>query len=203
MKLSSFAIRILLWLHKRAERTPYFHLAGYMRRDWILGYRHAGRNSAAPTPFCDQVFSTNALYNWLVGRVCIRAHTIVRSDNDRHQHDHPCASISIVLAGGYWEALEPPDFVQYFPEAYARLLELLQYEPVEKMHVKANVYNVWWRAPGDVVRREAKTRHKLILPIATQCKTIFIMGRKSNAWGFYTETGKVGYREYLGIGDVT
>lgn len=203
MKLSSFAIRILLWLHKRAERTPYFHLAGYMRRDWILGYRSFARNAANPDRLWPSRSRFASLYEWITSLVCIRAHTIVRSDNDRHQHDHPCASISIVLVGGYWEALEPPDFVQYFPEAYLRTLELLQYEPVEKMQVKANVYNVWWRGPGDVVRREAKTRHKLILPIATQCKTIFIMGRKSNAWGFYTETGKVGYREYLGIGETT
>lgn len=201
MKLPSFVVRILLWLHKRAENTPYFHLAGYMRRDWILGYGSRARNTAN-----DQWWPGNArgrLYHWLTSFVCIRAHTIMRSDNDRHQHDHPCASISIVLAGGYWEALEPPDFVHHFPASYARLLDLLQYEPVEKMHAKAIVYNVWWRAPGDVVRREAKMRHKLILPIKTQCKTIFLMGRKSNAWGFYTETGKVGYREYLGIGETT
>ena len=29
------------WLIRRAQRTPYFHLAGYMERWWLVPYREA------------------------------------------------------------------------------------------------------------------------------------------------------------------
>jgi hypothetical protein len=65
----------------------------------------------------------------------------------------------------------------------------------------AAAYNVFWRGPGEVIKRDAETRHKLILQVSMPAKTIFVMFKKSNSWGFYTETGKIGYREYLGLGE--
>lgn len=34
---------------------------------------------------------------------CARVHKIMRSDNDRHPHDHPFHFVSIILCGGYVE----------------------------------------------------------------------------------------------------
>ena len=64
-------------------RRPYWHLDGYMNRWWIRKHRPGGWWSA-------------------------RIHQILRSDLDRHQHDHPWPYITIILAGGYWE--ERPDW---------------------------------------------------------------------------------------------
>ena len=45
----------------------------------------------------------------------VRLHHIMRSDNDRHFHDHPFNFISIILRGGYIESRpkEPPEI--YLP----------------------------------------------------------------------------------------
>ena len=69
--------RLYLWLIKRAKRTPYYHLDGYMERWWLL-----------KTP-------------WL----SIRVHRILRSDADRDPHDHPFDWASLVMYGGYDEIL--------------------------------------------------------------------------------------------------
>jgi hypothetical protein len=60
-------------LIERAKETPYFHLDGYMNRWWIGNGRRA------------------------------RIHEILRSDNDRHLHDHPWDYTTIILRGGYIE----------------------------------------------------------------------------------------------------
>lgn len=54
------------------------HISDYMHR-WILKYPSGTR----------------------------RIHHILRSDNDRHLHDHPFDFRSVILWGGYWE--ETPD----------------------------------------------------------------------------------------------
>ncbi|WP_058035173.1 hypothetical protein [Burkholderia pseudomallei] len=45
--------------------------------------------------------------------------------------------------------------------------------------------------------RRAGDFHRLILPRATVAKSIFVMGRRTNSWGFLTPHGKVGWRAYL------
>jgi hypothetical protein len=72
---------ILTWvverLIARAKRNPYFHLAGYMNRWWLIPY-----NRFTPA---------------------VRVHEILRSDDDRAFHDHPWAYLTMILKGGYWE----------------------------------------------------------------------------------------------------
>jgi len=63
---------------RRAERTPYLHLDGYMERFWLFR-----------TPL-----------------VSARVHRILRSDLDRDLHDHPWDYASVILRGGYLEITE-------------------------------------------------------------------------------------------------
>ena len=71
------------WLYRRAQRTPYRHLGGYMRRWWLFnGYDRPGHISWLPS---------------------IRMHHIEREDVGRHLHDHPWNARTFVIAGGYLE----------------------------------------------------------------------------------------------------
>jgi hypothetical protein len=148
--------RIWNWLADRliarAQRAPYFHLEGYMNRWWLFKTR------------------------WISARI----HEVLRSDLDRHLHDHPWWNISIVLRGGYHEVM-PRCKIPHFGYP-AR-------PGVEWCRVK-------WRGPGSIVFRRATSRHRLELPTGQTSWSLFIMGPRVQTWGFYTESGKVSWREY-------
>ncbi|MBB2928365.1 hypothetical protein [Paraburkholderia silvatlantica] len=144
----------------RAKRTPYFHLTGYMERFWLF------RDAAGPGEEHHQ-------------RIAARAHHILRSDDDRHFHDHPWPSISIVLRGGYWEVM-----------------------PTKQDQHASLDFCCWrrvWRGPGAIVIRRAHHRHRLEIPVGKTAWSLFIMGRYTKKWGFYTPQGFVYWRDYLGI----
>lgn len=145
----------------RAQRDPYSHLPGYMERYWLLRPRRKG--GMAP-----------------IGEWGVRIHRILRSDADRHLHDHPWSCISVVLRGGYWEVM-PKD-----PEQPA--------SDDRRHHI------VEWRGPGAIVSRRAEDRHRLILPEGRDCWSLFIVGRKDREWGFHDPCAPnswVHWREYV------
>lgn len=139
-------------LIEQAKKNPYFHLEGYMERYWLY-------------PF-DENNSIN-----------IRIHHILRSDEDRHLHDHPWPSTSVILKGGYWEIL-PEDQSQ---------------DPTLDAERRKRI----WRSPGDVVTRKAGDRHAIELPEGQTSWSMFIMGKYEQQWGFYLPEGKMYWREYL------
>jgi len=73
---------------KRAIRTPYEHLPGYMERYWLLPY---GRQ-----------------------RYAVRVHHILRSDTEREFHDHPWNYCTLILRGGYTEVKPVFDSSQFY-----------------------------------------------------------------------------------------
>lgn len=84
------------WLIQRAQRTPYFHIDGYMNRYWLFnGYRR-GLDSRMHKTF-----------EWLPS---VRVHHILRKDNDPVPHDHPWNARTIILKGTYDEVRKPMDF---------------------------------------------------------------------------------------------
>lgn len=102
---------------------------------------------------------------WLIpknGCCNIYLHQVLRSDDDRALHDHPWASVSIVLDGGYWELL--PRFADTWPHNR-------QLTP-------------HWRAPGSVTFRAARAPHRLVLSAAPSW-SLFITGPKVREWGFW------------------
>lgn len=69
------------WIIRRAQRTPYEHLDGYMERFWLV----------RPS-------------RWTFG-LGVRVHHILRSDHDRDMHSHPWWNFSLILRGQYWEVM--------------------------------------------------------------------------------------------------
>lgn len=174
--------RIADWLIERAKRTPYwyrdqegrlhFHLydrdgAPYMARYWLIPYNRFG--------------------------ISARVHHILRSDEDRHLHDHPWWSVSIILRGGYFEKL--PTTCGYCG------LEGCDRAGSRKV----------WRGPGSVVFRRARDWHQLELDAdylndwRRECWTLFVTGPKRKdhdpehaCWGFLVDGVKVPADVYLG-----
>ena len=144
----------------RAKRTPYFDLNGYMERYWLR----------QPVGFAENDRSRTG--------IGARVHRILRSDSERHLHDHPWPSISIILRGGYWEIL---------PAMQAQHPSLDQY-----------CWRRVWRGPGSIVFRRAHHRHRIEIPDDTDSWSLFVMGRYTKQWGFYTNDGFVYWRTYLG-----
>ncbi|WP_213308297.1 hypothetical protein [Paraburkholderia sacchari] len=203
--------RMLLALHARASRTPYYDIwndgSQYMVRDWLLGARSPERN--ADNPFWKKAGfdvappKSSGLYRAICRRICARAHTILRSDSDRHLHDHPSWSISIVLDGGYWEICEPTRFALCVPLMYRGAIDSIEQGWIAPEHADEHDYlkalGIHWRKPGAIVFRKATAFHRIVLPRGVVAKSIFIMGPRTNHWGFLVNSKKVPWREYLGI----
>jgi hypothetical protein len=107
----------------------------------------------------------------------IRVHHIKRADDDRHLHDHPWAFKTLIMSGCYLEEL-----------------------PVSQGQPGAD--DVFWnitnlRCENEIVSHRAIDRHKIVNVSPGGVWTLFIMGRRTNPWGFYTAEGKIGWREYL------
>ncbi|MEM5424717.1 hypothetical protein [Paraburkholderia ferrariae] len=68
-------------------------------------------------------------------------------------------------------------------------------------HDYLNALGIYWRKPGAIVFRRATDFHRIVLPRGVKAKSIFIMGRKTNSWGFLVGGNKVPWRQYLGIGE--
>ena len=151
-----------------AEKTPYFHLYGseamgrplYMGRWWLHQYHEAGDMGA-------------------------RLHHIARPDADRQLHDHPYSFTSVVLRGGYVEAL---------PKSQEGVWGADGREEVTLVERRTDL--------NPVVFRQAKDRHQIV-SVLPDTLTLFITGPKSeeHSWGFYTQHGFISWREYLGESD--
>lgn len=150
--------RYAMQLIAHARKTPYFDLPGYMERWWL---------------FKDKKF--------LGATWSCRVHRILRSDLDRHLHDHPYFNVSVILEGCYWEEMfDTPERRPRFapslllPQTFRRL-----------------------RLPGDIVVREAEVAHRLdtVGPVWTLW---LVRTDQKRAWGFHTQEGWVHWKEYLG-----
>jgi hypothetical protein len=182
-------------LVRRAKRTPYYHLTGYMNRWWLVPYRREVRrvvydesfdikdgwtgevvgrsegfkivdtDGTGPVPFRKRPLA------WLLQRfdISVRVHEILRSDMGRDPHDHPFNYLTIILRGYYWE---------------------------RRFDDRGRCLNVTLHGPGAILWRPSKSWHMLELyqgPVTT----LFITGRKANGvWGFNVEGVKVPHREY-------
>lgn len=111
-----------------------------------------------------------------------RLHHLATPDYDRHLHDHPWDFISIVLSGGYKE-LRPAGIEPQFEGEE------------ERTHLVD-------RRVGSVVYRSCTDRHRIV-SVLPDTWTLFITSPKRQWWGFYTEFGKVHWRDYESVHNKT
>lgn len=169
------------WLIRRAMRTPYYHLTGYMERFWLVPYRAIIKRQV-PDPFAPEgetltvIDGTGPVSGFrpiarLLQRfdVAVRVHHILRSDSGRDPHDHPWPYLTVILRGGYWE---------------------------QRYNDSGALVSVRWHGVGSILFRRANSWHKLEVPVGKTAWTLFITGKKAQTWGFRTRDGKVPYYEY-------
>lgn len=170
------------YLIERAEQTPYYHLRGYMLRNWLVPYgyvdlrtdRETGETSAngtGPVSWRRPIAKVLQMFD-----VAVRVHTILRSDSAHALHDHPWGYWSIVLRGGYFE------------------------------HT-ADGRRTWY-GPGSFIRRTATFKHRLELewdfhahtgePVELPATTLFITFRKRKSWGFFEGDKFTPHADYRG-----
>lgn len=107
-------------------------------------------------------------------------HHIVRSDNDRHLHDHPWAFTTLCLRGGYVETWASGE--QKF------------------------AFHKHWFSPFQILRNEAEHAHRVTLfhdafsrlPTVTTW-TIVSVSKAHRTWGFWVDGKHVDWRTYLGL----
>lgn len=107
----------------------------------------------------------------------LRLHKILRSDDDRHLHDHPWDFASLVLGPGYVE-LGPCRHGPAFSSNH-------------RCRFYPRVFSRW-----GVNRKRAENAHAVVLPWGPVW-TLVWTGRERRAWGFHTEAGWVDRREYV------
>lgn len=176
--------RILEWLHAklsdRAWQRPYFHIIKggekYMLRFWVFGGSYRDQRNEQ-----ERGWKGTRIDQWIGRWVCARLHHTLRSDSDRHMHDHPSWSISLVLSGGYFE-ITPKDQHQ------DPLLDGFASHRVDR-----------WHGPGSIIFRRATDRHRLVIVPGNEPWSLFVIGPVINPWGFYTQAGKIPWRKYLGL----
>lgn len=158
----------------RAQRTPYFHLSGYMDRWWLVPYRADLGDGTGPVTWRRPIAKLLQLFD-----IAIRVHIIKRSDSDRAFHDHPWPYVTVILRGGYWEVTPVFDASGLY-QGDRRV----------------------WHGPGSVLFRDAKSWHRLELPQQATATTLFITGRWQQKWGFLPQPAtKVYYKDYEGWGN--
>lgn len=171
-----FGPELVSRLIARAKRTPYYHLDGYMNRWWLVPYR----DEVLRRPWGQDFESTDGTgpvrfrkrpIAWLLQRfnVSVRVHEILRSDHDRHPHDHPFSYLTIILRGTYWE---------------------------RRFDSHGRCISNTMRGPGSIMWRRKGSWHLLELYQGT-VTTLFFTGRKEDGvWGFNVDGQKMLRREY-------
>lgn len=94
-------------------------------------------------------------------------HQFLRSDDDRALHDHPYPSVSLILAGGYWEI---------------------------SAHKELGIKHEYFVAGDCKIRWTGKYAHRI--EVDKPCWTLFITGPRYRNWGFYCPQGWVPWQEF-------
>lgn len=121
----------------------------------------------------------------------IYLHKIIRDDDDRALHDHPWASVSVILKGGFWEVMK-----------YPTIAEVIFGKTEEKYFA--------WRQPGRAYFRRATAMHRLELATDLSkvslavlrskewpkipCWSLFLTGPRLREWGFHCPKGWIHWR---------
>jgi len=156
------------YLIKRAMRTPYFHLDGYMNRYWLFNrYSEIGSSTVVPRRF-----------KWMPS---IRIHHILRADDARDLHDHPWNARTIILKGAYIER---------------RLQSLGVRTDHTGNTVTFAEMQSYVRHWGDTATINFGEYHSIDAVSEGGVWTLFIAGDYLGTWGFLVDGKKVPHQEY-------
>lgn len=170
------------WLIERSKRTPYYPIRSrdgselYMDRHWLFNpYGKDAAGNAGPARW----------ERW--GLPSIRAHHILRADDDGHLHDHPWNARTIVLRGWYVEERmgEPGD---KHPDAFAQI----------PGHHYDEALDLFLRPAGYTGRVLFESYHRISRVSSGGVFTLWFTWRYRGTWGFLVDGKKVPYRVYLG-----
>lgn len=119
----------------------------------------------------------------------VRLHLILRSDADRHLHDHPFDFTSLLLTGGYTE-ITPCPLCEHGYRLYGS--ESDGHERCDHCYGSARQSTKFPRF--SLNRKRAEDVHALTLekPVLT----LVFAGPKRRDWGFHTEDGWVDNEHY-------
>jgi hypothetical protein len=110
------------------------------------------------------------LYRWtlIICGYTVRLHHWIKSDDNRHFHDHACNLVSIILKGFYYNVVPVDDS-----------------EPDVANHrrIRARAWRPW--------RAKATAKHYLEIPKGGAW-TLLFQGRPYHKWGFYVRNQKTG-----------
>jgi hypothetical protein len=171
---------IVDYLIRRAKRTPYFPLPGYMERYWLSPplqrnprlvvvdgvYCCTTNDGTGPVDFLKRPLAWMMQF-WL--GLDARIHIILRSDKERDPHDHPTNYLTVILRNGYFE---------------------------ERYDDDDNLISAKWHGPGSVLFRRATDRHILRLKENMPATTLFVRGRKLRDWGFWRDGAMTPWQQY-------
>jgi hypothetical protein len=104
-------------------------------------------------------------------------------------HDHPWPFVSVILRGGYHEAVAE---TRLAPE-YARRAEAMPMADFMRGFPRT------WRA-GSVHRLRLTQCHRITGLLRAPTWTLILVGRRQQPWGFYTPAGFVDHRDYDELG---
>lgn len=171
--------RLVDWLIRRAQRTPYTHITSangddvYMGRWWLFNpYGRDAKGEQGPARFA-----------WLPS---VRIHHIRRPDQDRDLHDHPWNARTIVLRGWYREerisdGLTAADLRAQAAAGVAAIFQRTTFH----------------RTMGYTGRLLFGQYHRINEVSPGGVWTLFITWKKRGTWGFLVDGKKVPWRQYL------
>jgi hypothetical protein len=161
------------YLIKRSQRTPYFHLDGYMNRWWLFN------------PYSPEVAKENTerykrkLPSWVPS---IRVHHILREDLGRHFHDHPWDARTIILKGWYTER---------------RLEDMITYRGRgDRGGYLEGLEREYMRSKGHTATINYGEYHTIDEVSEGGVFTLFFTWKYCGGWGFLVDGKKVPWREY-------
>lgn len=116
----------------------------------------------------------------------IYLHKFMRSDDDRALHDHPWASMSLLLTGSYFEEM-PVNMHRWVHHGNRETYKVLRrpFRPI-------------FRGPKAIHRVELKFDVVTYRPIPVW--TLFITGPRCRSWGFWCPKGFRHWRDFLAEG---
>lgn len=139
---------------------------------WLFKHLRTVEDQRAPDITIGEDQPIPYMLRWYLirqNRLCnVYLHKIIRSDDDRALHDHPWASLSLVLHG--------------------QMGELYRFEPPAE-HERWRTYYRELETGSIVLRRAAFAHRLLVFRDDDAAWTLFITGPKTREWGFLCPAG--------------